>query len=589
LNKCTITRSAQPNVGVRLSRSPQDEKLVGAIFNSTKPNAVTVRSTPATPRNDGSSSDLTKVEEVTSDIDSLNVTSQPVEDSTENVSSTQSSMDVADVVNGKIYGAQQTNMIIDARPSVNAMANHAKGYGSERMDGYKGAQKQFLGIDNIHVMRNSLEQVIDALKDSDLTTFPPNRMILEKSKWRKHIDLLLQGTRLIAHTIAIQHSHVLIHCSDGWDRTSQLSSLAQMCLDPFYRTMEGFITLIEKDWLSFGYMFRLRSGPLSHEKWFEIENDRIAGFRNGEDGVAESELTGNAFESAISKAQLFFRRRNELGDEDSDAEPLHVESSSASHLTKLSDVSPVFHQFLDATYQLLRQNPTRFEFNERFLRRLLYHLYSCQYGTFLYNCEKERVDSKASERTKSVWSYFLSRRSQFINKNYDAEIDEMVKEKASLLEVNPQDVRWWHELFGRTELEMNGPAAPPPPTLDNVVEGTQSASESISSSMEQAGDGALFGTVSNVNYMSGVSNPSSSSNTGTPTKTTTSTVSNMNLRFARMEENPKKPLEAKGETLTNTESTISRTEAPMTPERDPRWMSGLLGKTKTDPLDVEMQ
>jgi hypothetical protein len=496
---------------------------------------------------------------------------------------------MADLANGRIYGAQQTNMIIDARPSVNAMANHAKGYGSERMDGYKGAQKQFLGIDNIHVMRNSLDQVIDALKDSDLTSFPPNRMTLEKSKWRKHIDLLLQGTRLIAHTIAIQHSHVLIHCSDGWDRTSQLSSLAQLCLDPFYRTMEGFIILIEKDWLSFGYMFRLRSGLLSHEKWFETENDRSAAFRNGEDGAVESEAVGNPFESAISRAQLFFRRRNEMADEDSsDAEALPVDASPATHNTKLSETSPIFHQFLDATYQLLRQNPTRFEFNERFLRRLLYHLYSCQYGTFLYNCEKERVDSKASERTKSVWSYFLSRRSQFVNENYDAEIDEMVKEKASLLEVNPQDVRWWHELFGRTELEMNGPTVPPPPTLENVVDGTQSATDSVSSSLEQSSEGAVFGTVSNINYMSGVGKAAAATNTGTST-TSTASGTNINLRFARMEESPRRRPDVEDVTLANAESAASRTETLMTPERDSRWVSGLRGKTKQDPLDVEMQ
>lgn len=26
---------------------------------------------------------------------------------------------------------------------------------------------------------------------------------------------------------------------DGWDRTSQLTALAMLCLDPYYRTMEG--------------------------------------------------------------------------------------------------------------------------------------------------------------------------------------------------------------------------------------------------------------------------------------------------------------------------------------------------------------
>jgi protein tyrosine/serine phosphatase len=34
---------------------------------------------------------------------------------------------------------------------------------------------------------------------------------------------------------------VLIHCSDGWDRTAQLSSLALLMLDPYYRTIKGFM------------------------------------------------------------------------------------------------------------------------------------------------------------------------------------------------------------------------------------------------------------------------------------------------------------------------------------------------------------
>ena len=33
---------------------------------------------------------------------------------------------------------------------------------------------------------------------------------------------------------------VIVHCSDGWDRTAQLTALAMMFLDPYYRTLIGF-------------------------------------------------------------------------------------------------------------------------------------------------------------------------------------------------------------------------------------------------------------------------------------------------------------------------------------------------------------
>ena len=118
----------------------------------------------------------------------------------------------------KVYGAQQHNLIVDARPTVNALAMQAVGLGSENMDDYRFATKIYLGIDNIHVMRDSLQKVIDTLKESDVTPLAPNRDALVKSNWLKHIGLLLDGAGIIARQVALQHSHVLIHCSDGWDR-----------------------------------------------------------------------------------------------------------------------------------------------------------------------------------------------------------------------------------------------------------------------------------------------------------------------------------------------------------------------------------
>lgn len=31
---------------------------------------------------------------------------------------------------------------------------------------------------------------------------------------------------------------VMVHCSDGWDRTPQIVALAEILLDPFYRSLE---------------------------------------------------------------------------------------------------------------------------------------------------------------------------------------------------------------------------------------------------------------------------------------------------------------------------------------------------------------
>jgi hypothetical protein len=51
-----------------------------------------------------------------------------------------------------------------------------------------------------------------------------------------------------------------VHCSDGWDRTPQVCALAQIIVDPYFRTIKGFAVLIEKDFCAFGHPFAMRSG-----------------------------------------------------------------------------------------------------------------------------------------------------------------------------------------------------------------------------------------------------------------------------------------------------------------------------------------
>jgi len=457
VNNCSITRSSQPFVGLRMKRSIQDERLVGACFSASTDALDTSASTTAADRSPASSHIDLSAENTDADL-SLSE-AERMEDELIGGSNA-----FYDEKTGKrlIYGAQQNNLIVDARPAINSYAMQAIGMGSENMDYYRFAKKVFLNIDNIHVMRDSLDKVISAIKDADVSPFPPNRDLLAKSKWLKHITAILDGSAIIARQVGVQHSHVLIHCSDGWDRTSQLSALAQLMLDPYYRTIEGFIVLVEKDWLSFGHMFRLRSGFLSHENWFTIDNDALAGSTVK---PGESDGRGDAIENALASAKRFWNKNVSTdkdpstdADDTSAADEVKQVTTDATEgqATQLKNVSPVFHQFLDATYQLLRQHPTRFEFNERFLRRLLYHVYSCQYGTFLCNNERQRHEAKLAERSRSVWAYFLSRRTEFTNDQYDSGIDDHTKGRERLVFPRLGEIRWWHQVFNRSDDEMNG-------------------------------------------------------------------------------------------------------------------------------------
>uniref|UniRef100_A0A8C1MMM0 Phosphatidylinositol-3,5-bisphosphate 3-phosphatase MTMR2 n=1 Tax=Cyprinus carpio TaxID=7962 RepID=A0A8C1MMM0_CYPCA len=239
--------------------------------------------------------------------------------------------------------------IFDARPSVNAAANKMKGGGFESEDAYQNAELVFLDIHNIHVMRESLRK----LKDVVYPNIEESHWLsnLESTHWLEHIKLILAGALRIADKVESGKTSVVVHCSDGWDRTPQLTSLALIMLDSHYRTIRGFQILLEKEWLSFGHRFQQRVGH---------------GDKNHTD----------------------------------------------------ADRSPIFLQFIDCVWQMTRQFPAAFEFNEYFLITILDHLYSCLFGTFLCNSEQQRLKEEVPKRTVSLWSFVNSQLEEFVNPLY---------------------------------------------------------------------------------------------------------------------------------------------------------------------------
>lgn len=83
---------------------------------------------------------------------------------------------------------------------------------------------------------------------------------LESSGWLYHISGLINAALLVVNTLDVEEKSVMVHCSDGWDRTTQIVALAQVMLDPYYRTLEGFQVLVQREWLDFGHKFADRCG-----------------------------------------------------------------------------------------------------------------------------------------------------------------------------------------------------------------------------------------------------------------------------------------------------------------------------------------
>ena len=80
----------------------------------------------------------------------------------------------------------------------------------------------------------------------------------DEKKWLKQISLLIQYSKIISDLL-YKGKQILIHCNEGYDYTSILSSVVQIILEPYYRTLRGFAVLIEKEWISFGFPFSLRN------------------------------------------------------------------------------------------------------------------------------------------------------------------------------------------------------------------------------------------------------------------------------------------------------------------------------------------
>ncbi len=75
------------------------------------------------------------------------------------------------------------------------------------------------------------------------------------------------------------------------------------------------------------------------------------------------------------------------------------------------ETSPVFLQWLDCVWQLLRQKPHEFQFNETLLFDLAATLQATLFGTFLADTAKERAE-RWQMCTQSFWSHINSRSAQ---------------------------------------------------------------------------------------------------------------------------------------------------------------------------------
>ncbi|KAI6646757.1 Myotubularin-related protein 10 isoform X1 [Oopsacas minuta] len=152
---------------------------------------------------------------------------------------------------------------------------------------------------------------------------------VENTKWLEIVSSCLERAVHTVDLLKTQKQHVLLLEPEGRDLTALVATLVQLICDPQCRTLIGFETLIQREWVAYGHPFCTR---LKHTS----EN---------------------------------------LGEDDTNG------------------LCPIFLLLLDCCWQIMQQFPTTFEFNSQFLLMMAQEMYSCASATFLFNSIRHKLES----------------------------------------------------------------------------------------------------------------------------------------------------------------------------------------------------
>ncbi len=237
-------------------------------------------------------------------------------------------------------------LVVDCRSRMASAGNSLMGKGTESTAHYRDTSVHHLDMGNIHRVRAAFMKAHELFSKSRVPA--DFWRVFNDSNWLHHVSQLLRGAAACSDTLHRRRRSVLVHCSDGWDRTFQVVSLTKLLLDPHYRSIDGLAALLDLDCCAFGHKCA----------------DRL----------------GLSLEGAQSQ-----------------------------------EWSPILILLLDATWQVMRQHPSAFEYTPAALRFIADHAFAGICDTFLYNSDAERRGESGRE---SVWTLLLCRRRDFTNANY---------------------------------------------------------------------------------------------------------------------------------------------------------------------------
>ncbi|CAI7998415.1 Myotubularin-related protein 10-A [Geodia barretti] len=81
---------------------------------------------------------------------------------------------------------------------------------------------------------------------------------MESAGWLPMVRNCLRLAKTVSQNLCIDHRPVFLQEEGGRDLSCVVSSLAQLMMDPHYRSISGFQALVQKDWVAMGHPFSTR-------------------------------------------------------------------------------------------------------------------------------------------------------------------------------------------------------------------------------------------------------------------------------------------------------------------------------------------
>ncbi|XP_077476594.1 myotubularin-related protein 9 isoform X3 [Stigmatopora argus] len=147
--------------------------------------------------------------------------------------------------------------IIDTRSAQQAQQARMMGGGFESKSCYSQWKRLHRHMERGKPLQESLIKLVEACGDKS-TNMDRWLSKLENSKWLSHVQTALSTAGLLAECVERDGHSVLVHGSEGTDSTLLISTLAQLIMDPSCRTLEGFLRLVEREFVEAGHPFQQR-------------------------------------------------------------------------------------------------------------------------------------------------------------------------------------------------------------------------------------------------------------------------------------------------------------------------------------------